>query len=383
MTGETVRARQMWHLLEPLHAVLYYAPAAFEEAAALGYDTEERWASYFAWRAAPLGAAGADEVVRTFHSFAPATVARYVPASWATVPPEAVLAARLRAVDRAYRALFGDRRVEGPTSPRPPRWHAGRRKRRTQVSSVAPSAPPGPPIPPSAPPTPPCPGRTPRTSPSGTRRPSCANTGATGTSPRSERPASTRSSRSSPSRRSAPPAPRSSRAVGGASRSGARPGTGSGSAGCWRRTVRPRRPGVSCAPRWSCAPTRRPPRRGGPWGGGAPAARGAAGGALAGGHRLGDAAGGEHPRYREGVTRAGNVCPHAGEGAHVWFIRARAARRWRSCRVDVGGPRRRNRPPAACAPPRCRPAGAPRRCPAGVRPGRSAGRGLRASPGRG
>ncbi|MDX3378185.1 hypothetical protein PV390_27675 [Streptomyces sp. ME02-6991-2A] len=113
MTGEAARVRQMWHLLEPLHAVLYYAPAAFEEAAALGYDTEERWASYFAWRAAPLGAAGADEVVRTFHSFAPATVAEYVPASWATAPPEAVLAARLRAVDRSYRALFGDRRVEG------------------------------------------------------------------------------------------------------------------------------------------------------------------------------------------------------------------------------------------------------------------------------
>jgi len=113
MTGEAARVRQMWHLLEPLHAVLYYAPAAFEEAAALGYDTEERWASYFAWRAAPLGAAGADEVVRTFHSFAPATVAQYVPASWVTAPPEAVLAARLRAVDRSYRALFGDRRVEG------------------------------------------------------------------------------------------------------------------------------------------------------------------------------------------------------------------------------------------------------------------------------
>ncbi|OKJ19054.1 hypothetical protein AMK21_18145 [Streptomyces sp. CB00316] len=113
MTGEAARVRQMWHLLEPLHAVLYYAPEAFREAAALGYDTEERWASYFAWRAAPLGAAGADEVVRTFHSFAPAAVARYVPASWATAPPQAVLAARLRAVDRSYRALFGDRRVEG------------------------------------------------------------------------------------------------------------------------------------------------------------------------------------------------------------------------------------------------------------------------------
>ncbi|MGW8489501.1 SCO6745 family protein [Streptomyces sp. NPDC055886] len=114
MTGEPARVRQMWHLLEPLHAVLYYAPEAFEEAAALGYDTTERWTSYFAWRAAPLGAAaGAREVVRTFHSFAPAMVDGYVPGVWATAAPDAVLAARLRSVDRAYRALFGDR-VEGP-----------------------------------------------------------------------------------------------------------------------------------------------------------------------------------------------------------------------------------------------------------------------------
>ncbi|MFW3460099.1 SCO6745 family protein [Streptomyces microflavus] len=113
MTGEPARVRQMWHLLEPLHAVLYYAPEAFEEAAALGYGTEERWTSYFAWRAAPLGAVDAPEVVRTFHSFAPAMVDRYVPAVWAAAGPDAVLAARLRAVGRSYRALFGDR-VEGP-----------------------------------------------------------------------------------------------------------------------------------------------------------------------------------------------------------------------------------------------------------------------------
>ncbi|MEU3322810.1 hypothetical protein [Streptomyces sp. NPDC006785] len=113
MTGEPARVRQMWHLVEPLHAVLYYAPEAFEEAAALGYDTGGRWASYFAWRAAPLGAAGADEAVRTFHSFAPETVGRHVPAAWTVAGPDAVRAARLRAVDRTYRALFGDQ-VEGP-----------------------------------------------------------------------------------------------------------------------------------------------------------------------------------------------------------------------------------------------------------------------------
>ncbi|WP_030748075.1 hypothetical protein [Streptomyces griseus] len=98
----------MWHLLEPLHALHYYAPGAFEEAAALGYDTGERWPAYFAWRAAPLGAVGAARVASAFYSFSPATVGRYVPAAWEVAAPGDVLAARLRAVDRTLRAVLGD-----------------------------------------------------------------------------------------------------------------------------------------------------------------------------------------------------------------------------------------------------------------------------------
>src|SRR6266536_504320 len=49
--------RRMWHQLEPIHAVFYYAPEVFAEAAALGYEVATRWPSYFAWRSAPLGAA--------------------------------------------------------------------------------------------------------------------------------------------------------------------------------------------------------------------------------------------------------------------------------------------------------------------------------------
>ncbi|TXS31066.1 hypothetical protein EAO71_15945 [Streptomyces sp. ms191] len=108
------RARQMWHLLEPLHALLYYAPEAFEEAAALGHDVTERWPSYFAWRAAPLGPAGAERVASAFYSFSPRMVARFVPAGWDTAAPSDVLAARLRAVDRTYRAVLGDDVVDGP-----------------------------------------------------------------------------------------------------------------------------------------------------------------------------------------------------------------------------------------------------------------------------
>ncbi|WP_329591730.1 hypothetical protein OG195_25560 [Streptomyces sp. NBC_01362] len=108
MSEELGRVRRMWHLLEPLHAVLYYAPEAVAEVAALGYRTDERWPGYFAWRAVPLGEAGAGRVAETFHSFSPAMVGEYVPAVWSVASPGAVLAARTRAVDRAYRGLLGD-----------------------------------------------------------------------------------------------------------------------------------------------------------------------------------------------------------------------------------------------------------------------------------
>ena len=45
-------ARRMWHHLEPVHAVFWYAPQVFAEAASLGYDVQTRWPSYFAWRQA-------------------------------------------------------------------------------------------------------------------------------------------------------------------------------------------------------------------------------------------------------------------------------------------------------------------------------------------
>ncbi|WP_144118904.1 SCO6745 family protein [Catellatospora sichuanensis] len=100
--------RQMWQVLEPVHAAIYFAPQANEEAAALGYDTEARWPSYFAWRSAPLGAAGPELVAATYYSFSPALVRTHVPAIWETATPDKVLTSRLRAVDRTLRALLPD-----------------------------------------------------------------------------------------------------------------------------------------------------------------------------------------------------------------------------------------------------------------------------------
>ncbi|MFF5042253.1 SCO6745 family protein [Streptomyces nigra] len=107
------RVRQLWHLLEPLHAVMYYAPEVFEEAAALGYATDERWPSYFPFRAAPLGAVGVESVASAFYSFSPRMVAEHIEPAWKTAGPEAVLRARVTGIDRLYRRLFGDR-VDGP-----------------------------------------------------------------------------------------------------------------------------------------------------------------------------------------------------------------------------------------------------------------------------
>lgn len=101
-------ARRMWHQLEPLHAVFYYSPDVFAEADALGYAVDTRWPSYFAWRAAPLGAAGTHLVSAAFYSFSPRTVAEHVPVAWAVAAPDKVLAGRQRAVDRLWRNLMGD-----------------------------------------------------------------------------------------------------------------------------------------------------------------------------------------------------------------------------------------------------------------------------------
>ncbi|WP_078890211.1 SCO6745 family protein [Streptomyces maremycinicus] len=104
----SAQARRLWHLLEPLHAVLYYAPEVFEEAGALGYPTGDRWGSYFPLRAAPLGPVGAAAVTSAFYSFRPGMVARHIEDAWRIATPEAVLAARLRGIDRLYRRLFAD-----------------------------------------------------------------------------------------------------------------------------------------------------------------------------------------------------------------------------------------------------------------------------------
>jgi helix-turn-helix protein len=102
--GES-RARSMWRAVEPYHAIVYFAPEPQAACAALG--TRGYWMSYFALRAAPLGAAPPEVVTALFYGFAPRLVARAVPDTWAVAPPERYLAVRLDAVDAALHRVLG------------------------------------------------------------------------------------------------------------------------------------------------------------------------------------------------------------------------------------------------------------------------------------
>jgi hypothetical protein len=98
-----VSARQLWVVLESVHAVTYFAPIcrlARREAGLPGF-----WAGYFAARAAPLGAVEAGPVVAAFFNFHPAMVHRAIPSSWDVVDPGQLVVDRAVAAARALAEL--------------------------------------------------------------------------------------------------------------------------------------------------------------------------------------------------------------------------------------------------------------------------------------
>ena len=102
-------ARKGWRSTEPVHAMVYFAPEAQEEYAALGYDVRgNRATGYFPARAAALGAVGPGVVQATFFNFSRLAVDLGMTGAWQTASPADVLGARLRAADRALRRLCGE-----------------------------------------------------------------------------------------------------------------------------------------------------------------------------------------------------------------------------------------------------------------------------------
>ncbi|MEO5853026.1 MAG: hypothetical protein ABIQ15_10985 [Nocardioides sp.] len=100
VAGRTAR------LLEPLHALGYFAPEVEEELVGIGLRAGRM--SYFASRSAPMGRVGAGPVTATFYVFNPTLVAHFVPACWEVASPEAVTAARYAGITKAYRRLLGE-----------------------------------------------------------------------------------------------------------------------------------------------------------------------------------------------------------------------------------------------------------------------------------
>jgi hypothetical protein len=104
-------ARKTWRTLEPLHAMIYFVPEARDAYARLGITGRT---GYFASRAAPMGAVTAEVVVATFFNFNPELVYAAIPRAWEISAPRALLAARLDAVDGAFRRVLGDQIIASP-----------------------------------------------------------------------------------------------------------------------------------------------------------------------------------------------------------------------------------------------------------------------------
>ncbi|MGV9599568.1 SCO6745 family protein [Streptosporangium sandarakinum] len=102
---EATAGRRCHDAVAPLHSCVYFAPEQQDELAALGLERGPM--VYYAGRAAPLGTVDAGTVTATFYNFDHEHVRRYIPAAWRIATPEAVLAARLRGVDRTLRRLLG------------------------------------------------------------------------------------------------------------------------------------------------------------------------------------------------------------------------------------------------------------------------------------
>src|SRR5215218_3114857 len=91
--------------IEPLHSHVYFAPEHDERFSALGLRPGRM--SYFAGRAAPMGAVGAGVVTATFYNFSPSLVAHMIPRAWTLASPEQVVPARLDAARASLTRLLG------------------------------------------------------------------------------------------------------------------------------------------------------------------------------------------------------------------------------------------------------------------------------------
>ncbi|WP_020666225.1 SCO6745 family protein [Amycolatopsis nigrescens] len=96
--------RRLWEAVEPLHAVVYFAPETAAAAKAVGLPSW--WMGYFAGRVAPLGPLPEPPVTAMLFGFAPRMVARSLPDAWKYAEPAVVLQSRMAAVEVALNRIL-------------------------------------------------------------------------------------------------------------------------------------------------------------------------------------------------------------------------------------------------------------------------------------
>ncbi|MBA3368129.1 MAG: hypothetical protein H0T99_05585 [Geodermatophilaceae bacterium] len=99
-------ARRCHAVLDPLHTLIYFAPEAEEAFTEIGLRPGRM--TYFASRAAPMGAVSAGVVTATFFNFSPDLVARHIPRAWTLADPETIVTTRFQVADKVLRRLLGD-----------------------------------------------------------------------------------------------------------------------------------------------------------------------------------------------------------------------------------------------------------------------------------
>jgi hypothetical protein len=106
MTERALLERELWRILEAVHAVVYFVPEAKAAYGALGL--RGYWMGYFASRSAALGTPSPRLVTALFYGFAPRMVERALPDAWAFADRTRVLETRLELARSALAQHAGD-----------------------------------------------------------------------------------------------------------------------------------------------------------------------------------------------------------------------------------------------------------------------------------
>lgn len=112
MNDTAVAAGRLARGLEPLHSQVYFAAEAEPAYTAAGLEPGRM--SYFAPRAAPMGAVGPSVVTATFYNFSPRLVAKSVPRAWELASPSDLLDVRFAVAEASLRRTLGDDAVASP-----------------------------------------------------------------------------------------------------------------------------------------------------------------------------------------------------------------------------------------------------------------------------